>query len=494
MVPQLALVGCSLAIGWASLWPIRTSLGPWGFHGAAMPTGLLAWSMPAIVAIALHREYSPLLVLVSIALWIVLIAGAGMLFGRPRQAEQAAPQWWTFALVAAAYLALAALIASWGIAVYSHDGWAQYTLSGWLLHDAGEASHILVAQRMLSLSAIQAAYATFGGEFDSVVFPTMALATTGLVALGTLWASERLPRLVRGVLALGVVTLMATTPTFAFMSLYFHSHMITAMFLLLAVIAVWRGTRDEDGNGAWIFVAGLAATGVVLARPDGPAYVFIIVLTLVAAMLRARCDVKRYDAFFLMPALLLGLYTVATIIQRGMWTSSKISAMQMLEFAALYVIAWAVLRFVPWQRSDWLTYRTNTLALILSTEAIVIVWVFRRIGMQGVKTLENMLVNLLQNGGWRSFWWFMAAFLIISVALKAARRDPFTGYVLFAASQFAVIALIIHGVAHPGRLGWGDSFNRVAFHAVPLLYLYLGMHAAGLMRAFLPDKDTRGTV
>ena len=52
------------------------------------------------------------------------------------------------------------------------------------------------------------------------------------------------------------------------------------------------------------------------------------------------------------------------------------------------------------------------------------------------------------------------------------RRGP--AFTLFAIGQFFAIALVVHGVAHPGRIASADSFNRVAFHMVPIALWYIG--------------------
>ena len=51
-------------------------------------------------------------------------------------------------------------------------------------------------------------------------------------------------------------------------------------------------------------------------------------------------------------------------------------------------------------------------------------------------------------------------------------------------AQFFAIALVVHGLAHPGRLSSADSFNRVAFHIVPIALWY----AASAVATFWPDR------
>jgi len=191
---------------------------------------------------------------------------------------------------------------------------------------------------------------------------------------------------------------------------------------------------------------------------------------------------------------LAGAYTMATIINQGIWTTPKIGAGTLIGFTVLYAVIWALLRFVPFSRLDWLATGTNTLALLVAVESIALVWLFRVLGEQANTTIFTMMTNLLEQGGWRSFWPLITAMVIVSVVLSPREgRHPFTTALLFYAAQFFVIAFAVHGVTHPGRLGWGDSFNRVAFHSVPLIFAYLGVYAAGLTRTLGAGKTRTET-
>jgi len=501
MMPQLAFVAVTVATGWAALWPLRSRVGAAGYHLAAFPTGLLGWGLVATAALALRTGYSWLLA------GTVLIAFAAAFFALARHALRAEEPGtrplpaWTFAAWALVLGAFTGAMASWGISVFSHDGWAQYELYSWPLFDTGAGSLVMLGQRMLLPPAFHAAYHLFGGEFAGFVYPVLSLHVAVLVGAVTARAARAAGRWTALALTAVVVTAMVAHVTYLFMSIYVHSHTISALYLLLAGAGIMYAheSAQRAGHGAplspaWLLVAGTGVAGIFLSRPDGPAYAMAAVLLGGYALVSARADRRGISMLFAPVVVLAGAYTMATIINQGIWTTPKIGAGTLIGFTVLYAVIWALLRFVPFSRLDWLATGTNTLALLVAVESIALVWLFRVLGEQANTTIFTMMTNLLEQGGWRSFWPLITAMVIVSVVLSPREgRHPFTTALLFYAAQFFVIAFAVHGVTHPGRLGWGDSFNRVAFHSVPLIFAYLGVYAAGLTRTLGAGKTRTET-
>lgn len=496
MIPQLSFALVTLIVGWVALWPLRARLGPGLYHLAALPTGLLGWGFVASVSIALSAGYTWPLAAGSLLVFSAVFYAVSAAATRHEQAvPKVAP--WTFLVWALVIAAFTAVMASWEIAVFSHDGWAQYELYSWPLFDKGNAAAIMLGHRMLIPSAFHAAYHLFGGEFASFVYPVLSLHIALLVGLTTMKVAR--PRGVTAAVltATVVVVTMVGHVTYLFMSIYVHSHAPTALYLLLAAIGVKHafddavtdsGVRRLRPSGA--LLAGIGLAGTFLSRPDGPAYGMAILLLAGYALLYSRAR-RNETTLIIGPTVVLGgAYILATIVNRGMWTSPKIDASTVLMFLALYTAIWVVYRFVPLSRCRWLSAGTNLIALVIAVEAVGLVWLFRVLDAQAVRTLLTMGENLLSQGGWRSFWPAATAMLVVSIVFRARTgRDRFTSALLFYLVQFFVIAFVVHGTSHPGRLGWGDSFNRVAFHAVPLIFLYLGVYAGGLVRAFAPPAE-----
>jgi hypothetical protein len=53
---------------------------------------------------------------------------------------------------------------------------------------------------------------------------------------------------------------------------------------------------------------------------------------------------------------------------------------------------------------------------------------------------------------------------------------------------FFTTAALIHGASHLGRLGPTDSFNRVAFHIVPVIVWYTGVVLKRILGAKSADE------
>ena len=79
---------------------------------------------------------------------------------------------------------------------------------------------------------------------------------------------------------------------------------------------------------------------------------------------------------------------------------------------------------------------------------------------------------------------------------RATVGTPGSGEALYAVAQFALIALFVHGTTHPGRFGLYDSFNRIIFHTVPLVWFVaactLGGSAAVLLGGETSASGGRG--
>lgn len=510
MPPGVVLTAVSLAVGWAALAPVRNRLGTVGYHLAALPVGLLGWGIVASVSMAVESGWGiwwP----VALLAWAATVAVATRWFTREMTADEEAPiPWWSFPVVLFSLIAFAWAIAYVGITAYSVDGWSQYVPDGLTLHDIGRTSGRFLGHRMILLPAVHAAYCAVGGEFPHVIHPVMGLLTAALVWAGTWWATSGLGKVLRALVATSVVLLMTASAAFLFQALYIHSHMITAMYLLLALLSLGRATgwtqesprtstrvpTEETGlNPAWLAIAGLATSAITLARPDGAAYSVIPVAVAAAVMLRQHATVREVDAFFGPSIATTLLVSAGAFVQAGIWESDKLAGAVFLAFLGAQAIAWLIMRFLTGNPPTWLTTGTNPLRLVIGIDILALSVIWRRAGEKAVTAVQNMSTNLLSQGGYRFIWPYAAAVLTLSLALRPrSTRHPYTGYLLFAILQFFAIALAVHSLTHPGRLGWGDSFNRVSFHVLPVVYLYAGMYLGEVLAALERSREDSSAI
>ena len=99
-----------------------------------------------------------------------------------------------------------------------------------------------------------------------------------------------------------------------------------------------------------------------------------------------------------------------------------------------------------------------------------------------VRAVRNMGVNLLLTGGYHSLWYVIVAVAVLAFILHRKRLwSSWYGYLAYALVQFFLIAMVVHGALHPGRLSVSDSFNRIAFHTVPLAFWFIGYFVATVL-------------
>ena len=87
---------------------------------------------------------------------------------------------------------------------------------------------------------------------------------------------------------------------------------------------------------------------------------------------------------------------------------------------------------------------------------------------------SNMVTNLFSTGGYGFLWWGIFGGVLVSVALPSIRKKAdFADLLGVGLIAFFAVATTIHSMVFPGRLHPADSFNRVAFHILPIAIWYL---------------------
>ena len=491
---NFALVTVSLLVGWIALWPCRRLLGAWGYHLAAYPIGLLAWPVGA----ALTEVTGGLYQLGIAALAAVLVALVGSLtcwFVASGHGDASVPTWTWFAH-GAVVLGLAGVFSAAGYSVLGYDSVFHYEMWGLWLFDTGRLTLRIVGAYGMFLPSMHAANRAFGGDWTFVVYPVMAahlLALLGYALWRTLPAA--LTRAWGVAIVSATLVLLATTSPFLFHTLNVHSHMASAMYFTLAIIGVYEaflglGKIADKTALAWSLVAGLSLGGFALLRTDGFAYA-VVVLALAAVLNMVDPNPRR------LLALHGGLYAViaitygAAFIGLGVWHEDRMSGKMAGTVIVLTLLISAASYAGPWF-SRWFRNRQTLLLTVvgLNFAAIVGAYVLRPAGFEVAMT--NMVGNLASAGGYGLLWYFIAGSALVTLVLRQGWADhEWTDYALYAFFQFFAIAVIVHGLVHEGRLSRADSFSRLAFHAVPLFFWYLGTVGGGLVQTLTGPRSTR---
>jgi len=472
-VSNVALVVFAVALGYLMLWRVRRTLGAAGIALASYPIGLLGITLVAGMHAVLGSRWNLFsLAVASLAVAAIVSAALGRI--RSSAEKPLRVPVWTAALTAAIAATGAGIIAALQRFFVTADSWANYIPMGMRLHDAGAFFPRLMEERSPLIPAMNAAGRVFGADVLYAAYPVMGV---WLVAI-LLWAvvgrsTDPAPR-ARWISAVAAAAGLALSAMFAVQSFYIHSHMVSALFLLFALACFAQAQRDA--SAIWAAVGGLATAGFALARPDGFAYAAMMLLIGVIATGRGEAWRKRVAPMF---AGFWGpvafIYGVA-FAQLGLWDTAKLNGKLALvllaSLAVETVAAWVLLSALRTRRDSFLR-RAPALAVGAATVVVSLAVLVRTDDF--LAALKPMIGNLFRSGGHGVQWYVAAVVLLLAMVaprlLKHAETDWLAPTMLV---LFMGIAILVHGLTHPGHLGWTDSFNRIAFHATPLVWWAFG--------------------
>lgn len=498
MIGNALLPFASLIIGWLALLPVRRLVGPAAYHMAALPVGLMGWAWMSAWGGVLGLGFSWPYAVAARLLYAALIAA--MLFALVGRADNTTAQdirrfpIWTYVGVGGLIGGFSTLVARSGISLFSADSWADYELMGLWLHDTGDLTAATVAIRNVLIPSFHAAARMMGSDWTYAIYPVLALVVCVLV-LDEVYvrATPRIGRAWAGGLAIAVVALMASTAPFLMQSFYVHSHMVSALYMSISLIALGRAYIPAEVGyrihaldpsrvrRAWLGLAGLAVAGLILARPDGLAYAVVPLALFVTLWAPGGYSLRSLSTIFAttfaLPAIVFGL----TIARYGLWVQDeKLNAVHVVALLIGYTVAALAMSQLPRWRSAaaWLAEDDNVVRLAVAGAALVFgaatVLAREDFGL----AMGNMVRNLVHRGGYNSLWVFAVGLVVLTLVTSGLRRDRMVRHVLVSLALFFITASIVHGLTHVGRTSWGDSFSRVSFHVVPLVFLLLGYVAA----------------
>jgi hypothetical protein len=265
----------------------------------------------------------------------------------------------------------------------------------------------------------------------------------------------------------------------------------------MSLTCIWLAAPPQAAGGrapvddTYLVLAGAFAAGLALGRPDGLAYLVVPIAAAIAVLTRSRIEMKSVCAFFGPLVFVIATLYAAAFAQLGLWKYGKLGGKRTLAVLAALSVTPAGPWIVAWldRKLPFRVSGERFLGVFVSGAAVAMLAAFALRWGVAREALANAWINLFAGaGGYNYLWWAVVALLLISVltrdALRAASwtRSPFLSVLLF-----FVVAGVVHGVAHAGRVGTGDSLNRVAFHVLPVVVWYV---AAVVARILEEKRDT----
>lgn len=492
MVRDIAIAVLTMGWGVITLGPLRTRITPAIALVAAWPVGLLCWSLAAAIHSLTATGFSPWLTplfgtIAAFAVALGLARIAHRVGSLDRTAVEPGPRSqatrsFAYPLQVISALAVSGILgasfSAAGAFFFTADSWGGYASTAVRLADTGVLFERVMSERAALIPSVTAGYRAFGGEWPYSIYPLTAVATVLLLAL-LLMQDRNEPSARRGLAgklsALAAAAGLVAVPFFMVNAFYVHSHLLTALYLLLATGAVAFAARDEHGALAWLALAGVGAAGIALARPDGFVYALVPLAAGSSIALRAGAHASRRVAALYAPhfALVLTVFGAA-YVRNGVWVSPKLSGRLALAMIGAHIVAgtfvWVLSRWAPARR----VAGRYSLAVLLGLFAA---------GFAGLMLLsdlapqvaQTMSGNLLREGLWFSLWYLVPGLVILGSAITLLDSDEsmvtISAWTIVA---FFSAAFAVHGTQHAGHLGWTDSFNRIAFHIVPVVFLCMG--------------------
>ena len=489
LVAQLGVAAVSMIIGWIGLWPSRKQLGTLTYHLVAMPVGLLAWPIGGSFSTWRERPFDAITAGVGAVLLIVGLWVIQRLTARSEDAPSSAVSPLSFVVALGVLLTSGAVFTALRFTATNNDSVMSYWPLGTALFRDGTFTANLISVRALLIPSLNAGHVIFGSQWAYAIYSLFALNLVIYVAVSLLSGPLKIAsKGVRIGITTAVVLFLVTEPSFLFHSVFVHSHMITALYLMLALGELWTAVSpvgERAGRSplnAHLVVAGLSAAGLALARPDGLAYVFVPITVAISLLTRHRVELRSAAAFFAPMLYVVYGSFLGAFLGLGMWSSGKLGAL----IASIILFALGLSAAGPWVM-QWLDTK---LPFRVTGDRFLVVGTFTGLAMlvavcilrwETAKLAAlNASVNLFGGeGGYWYLWYAVVALLVVSVITRDATRPGTWTHPAFLAIMLFVLGLaIVHSAGHSGRVGVGDSLNRVVFHILPLIAWYAGAIAA----------------
>lgn len=476
-----------LVAGWVTLWPLRTELGTARYHIAAIPIGLLSAPVAASFSSAVGRPLDWLSIVVGAAAMVAGVRIMARVAGVEQPPTFGIPDAKSHLLAATALGAATAFFGWLRLVACNSDSFMAFWPMGVELSRYGAFTRNIVGTRSPLIPSVSAVHVVSGSDWAYVIFPVLAVTLLLWLALSLREGPLATARPRTGWWIVGATTaFLLIEPSFLYHAIFAHSHMYTAVFLLIAITTLVRlvWSDEENPSTGHLMLAGLATAGVALTRPDGLAYQFVPVALALAVLTVSRIDLKRVAAYFGPWIFTVYVVFAGAYIEMGLWRSSKLGGRK----AALILFIMALAVAGPWIIA-WLDRRLpfrvsggRFLPLFVSGCAVLAAAVLVLRWEKAVLALTTARINAFEEGGYGYLWYALFALLVLSVLTgDALRSRSWTSPMFLAIALFLVVAFIVHGTSHEGRIGHGDSLNRVTFHLIPLMVWYVGAVVARIL-------------
>ncbi len=261
-----------------------------------------------------------------------------------------------------------------------------------------------------------------------------------------------------------------------FQFIYINGNWMAGMYVLAFFFTAWMALQTGDDH--WYVLAAAALFAFVLLRVEAALFaaVFLVFLVLERG---ADWPRRRWPVIAMSLPGLLWCLCVAWIVgdAQGIVDRGRLLLMAGGLSTPLLLVAW-LSRPSSRARVEWLQ-----LASLAALALVFAAMLFDRPDHMREKSIF-LIWNALVTGMWSMGWALPVALALNAPALG---RVPHQRFVLCGVAAYLLLIFEMSYLAH-GRLGWGDSFNRMLVHIHPTLVWILIAKAA----AAVPSRPGTG--
>lgn len=275
-----------------------------------------------------------------------------------------------------------------------------------------------------------------------------------------------------GMAILGVLAINSSS-IFIWQTFYIHTNYIFMVFFLVSIITFWLGVKKE--NEAWFKFSCFSLLGLGLTRTEAPLLVIIMVI------LMAKTMSYQIRSHWIAPLLLfLSVWYVRVLFIPDAGTTILSSTDTLVIATGCILLA----IFMLFSNFAWFEhYFLPKLSVLLSSSmlfGLLITFVLKPALMY--KNLTNILIDLLQTGGWGITWYLLILLLILSCFLPKIENEM---YLVTGPFLLAGLILLVGFFRLPYRTLWTDSANRMFIEVQPSIFFFVFLkHSQAISNTF----------
>ena len=337
----------------------------------------------------------------------------------------------------------------------------------------GEVIPLLFQFRQIFIPSLLMLGKLFSGEITFIVYPFFSI-WFGICFGYFIYLTSKKNITSQNIL-LSVISLfiLITNKQYLMHSFYVGEHLFVAIFLFLCVYFL-NEYQEKSANNSLIISAIFLSLFAISRRES---IIFIIIPVICYLLINHNKNNKSEFIFLkIISLILIPIYSIGFIMVLDNWYLDIINYTSKGKDVIFYLISiiiiimtffLIIILFIKKSLSKFYYLITKIIYVASFSSLIVFSFIFSDKIFPSLIATKNNLFNFQMWG----LTWYLIPILIIT-AVKFLKNNENDIFLFTAVNIFILQFLLVLGRA-PYREGWGDSFNRMAIHVLPLFVFFI---------------------